>query len=107
MGHVRFMWVKAAAPELLAGVEKSEADSGTREELATALTASGIAMEKLLRKSLAAGRVKGFKPSVPAFLGYIISHESHHRGQIGWTLKFSGHPLDRKTAFGLWEWGVR
>ncbi|HEV3260331.1 MAG TPA: DinB family protein [Gemmataceae bacterium] len=52
-------------------------------------------------------RRKGFKPHVVAFLGYLISHESHHRGQIGWALKNSGHPLDQKTAYGLWEWGMR
>src|SRR5262249_26967155 len=105
--NVRHLWLKSAAPELLEGVEKIDADSGTKDQLADALTASGTAMEKLLRKSAAAGKVKGFKPSVIAFLGYCIAHESHHRGQIGWTLKYSGHPLDRKTAFGLWEWGVR
>jgi uncharacterized damage-inducible protein DinB len=42
-----------------------------------------------------------------AFLGYLISHESHHRGQVTWALKHSGHPLDQKTSYGLWEWGVR
>ncbi len=52
-------------------------------------------------------KVKGFNPHATAFLGYLISHESHHRGQIGWTLKQSGRPFDQKTAFGLWEWGVR
>jgi uncharacterized damage-inducible protein DinB len=55
----------------------------------------------------AGGKVKGFKPHVVAFVGYLISHESHHRGQIGWTLKNTGHPLSQKTAYGLWEWGVR
>jgi uncharacterized damage-inducible protein DinB len=62
----------------------------------------------LLVKAIAnSGKVKNFKPHATAFLGYLISHESHHRGQIGWTLKHSGHPLDQKIAFGLWEWGVR
>lgn len=79
-----------------------------KEALATALTASGKAVEVLLRKSLASGgRIKGFKPHAAAFLGYLISHESHHRGQIVLTLKQAGHPVDKKTAFGLWEWGVR
>jgi len=69
---------------------------------------SGQAIASLLQKALAAGgKVKGFKPHAVAFLGYLISHESHHRGQIGWTLKNTGHPLDQKTAYGLWEWGVR
>jgi integrase/recombinase XerD len=44
---------------------------------------------------------------VGAFLGYLISHESHHRGQIALILKQAGMPLDRKVAYGVWEWGVR
>ena len=81
---------------------------GKKADLCDALHASGRAIEQLLRNSLAAGgKIKGFKPHAVAFLGYLISHESHHRGQAGWALKLSGRPLDQKTAFGLWEWGVR
>lgn len=107
--NVRLMWLKSAAPELLESLEKLETKKGgTKAQLRTALDASGQAIENLLRKAIAAGgKVKGFKPHATAFLGYLISHESHHRGQIGWTLKQSGRPLDQKTAFGLWEWGVR
>jgi uncharacterized damage-inducible protein DinB len=106
--NVRLMWLKAAGPDLMTGLEKVEGTNGTKEDLSQALEASGRAVEALLRKSIAGGcKVKGFKPHVVAFLGYLISHESHHRGQIGWTLKNSGHPLDQKTAYGLWEWGVR
>lgn len=106
--NVRLMWLKSAAPELLAGLAKIEGTSGEKAALASALEASGKAIEALLRKSLAAGgKVKGFKPHAVAFTGYLISHESHHRGHIGWTLKNTGHPLDQKTMYGLWEWGVR
>ena len=106
--NVRLMWLKAAAPELLDGLAKLEGKTGTKGVLAKALELSGQAIASLLGQSVAAGgKVKGFKPHATAFLGYLISHESHHRGQIGWTLKGTGHPLDQKTAFGLWEWGVR
>lgn len=107
--NVRLMWLKAAAADLLAGLDKLDTQSaGDKGQLRAALEASGKAIEELLRRSAASGgKIKGFKPHLPAFVGYLISHESHHRGQIGWTLKYSGHPLDKKTAFGLWEWGVR
>jgi uncharacterized damage-inducible protein DinB len=108
MHNVRLMWLKSAAPELLAGLEKLDGADGDRDGLRAALEASGKATEELLRRAVAAGgKVKGFKPHVTAFLGYLIAHEAHHRGQVGWTLKGTGHPLDRKSAYGLWEWGVR
>src|SRR5262249_33753893 len=106
--NVRLMWLKAAAPELLDRLDKLEGTDGPRDTLVKALKASGSAITELLRKSQAAGgKIKGFKPHATAFVGYLIAHESHHRGQIGWTLKGTGHPLDKKTAYGLWEWGVR
>ena len=107
--NVRLMWLKAAAPELLEGLEKLEAKADhDRGRLRASLEASGLAVEGLLRKGIkAGGKIKGFKPHASAFLGYLIAHESHHRGQVGWTLKHSPHPLSQKTAFGLWEWGVR
>jgi len=107
--NVRLMWIKAAALELLEGLDKLETKCEVgKEALRVALVASGAAIEGLLRKAIAGGgKVKNFKPHVSAFVGYLISHESHHRGQIGWTLKHAGHPLDQKTAFGLWAWGVR
>jgi uncharacterized damage-inducible protein DinB len=107
--NVRLMWLKSAAPELLEGVEKLESKlDHDKAKLRSALESSGLAVAMMLNKAISSGgKVKGFKPHATAFLGYLISHESHHRRQVGWTLKHSGHPLDQKTAFGLWEWGVR
>lgn len=64
--------------------------------IVSALEASGLAVAAMLRRAVAeGGRVEGFKPHATAFLGDLIAHESHHRGQVGWALKLSGHPLDK------------
>jgi uncharacterized damage-inducible protein DinB len=106
--NVRLMWLKAAAPELMEGVDKIEKENGiTKTLLKKSLTQSAKAISTLLEQAFKEGKVKGFKPHPAAFLGYIISHESHHRGQIMLCLKQSGHPADKKIGFGLWEWGVR
>ena len=107
--NVRLMWLKSAAPELLKGLTKIESEQANDKKLlAKSLTDSGKAIATLLAHSLeAGGKVKGFKPHAAAFLGYLISHESHHRGQIALSLKQAGKPLDKKIAYGIWEWGVR
>jgi len=107
--NVRLMWLKSAAPELLKGLVKVENEQAhDKKLLAKSLTASAKAIETLLTQSLeAGGKVRGFKPHAAAFLGYLISHESHHRGQIALSLKQAGKPLDKKIGYGIWEWGVR
>jgi uncharacterized damage-inducible protein DinB len=108
MHNVRLMWLQTAAPALLAGLSKFEKDAtADHDTLRGALIASGHAIGQLLRDGLAAGRIKGFKPHPTAFLGYLIAHDAYHRGEIGIVLKQAGHPLDQKTSYGLWEWGVR
>lgn len=106
--NVRLMWIKEGAPDLRGALNKLEKGAALDgDTLRSALDASASAIETMLAAALEAGKLRGFKPHPTAFLGYLISHESHHRGQIAIALKAAGHPLDKKTAFGLWEWGVR
>ena len=106
INNVRLMWLKVANPALLEGLPKMEKEGITKEALTNALTLSAEAIEKILEQSID-GKVRGFKPHDTAFLGYFISHESHHRGQIMLALKQSGHPVNQKVQYGIWEWGVR
>ena len=109
LDNVRLMWLKMAASELMSGMAKIEKqDSDNKKKLSNALKQSAAAIKTLLERAFQSdGKVKHFKPHAAAFLAYLISHESHHRGQILLALKQSGHPVDKKIQYGIWEWGVR
>ena len=104
--NVRLMWLQAADPTLMKGLEKIQKENGiSKSGLKKSLESSTKAIETLLENSN--GQIKGFKPHATAFLGYLLSHEGHHRGQILLCLKQSGHMVDKKIQFGIWEWGSR
>jgi len=49
-------------------------------------------------------KVKNFKSGLIPLLGYLISHEAHHRGNIFLTLKLSNFKLPIELKYGVWEW---
>ena len=107
--NVRLLWLKQAAPELAEASAKIEkASAADKQLLRRSLEESGRGVGRMLAEALeSGGRVKGFKPHAAAFLGYLVAHEAHHRSQAILALKESKHPLNKKTLFGMWEWGVR
>ena len=105
--NVRLMWL-AAADKSAKLPAKLDPEKASREQVQGSLKASADAIHGLLQKALedAAGKVPNFKPDVVAFVGYLIAHDSHHRGQISMLARQVGHPLPPKVGFGLWEWGA-
>jgi uncharacterized damage-inducible protein DinB len=80
-------------------------ESPTKKQLQTALAASAAAIETTIRESWAkGGKVTGFKRGLIPLVGYLIAHESHHRGSILLTLKQTGHKLSDELRWGLWDW---
>jgi uncharacterized damage-inducible protein DinB len=105
--NVRVMWLKAAAkgseiPEQL------DRTSVTAAQASIALEQSRAALAAVLKSALEKdGGVKGFKPDVAGFFGYLIAHDAHHRGQVCMLARQLGHALPQKAMFGMWEWGTR
>ncbi len=107
MHNVRVMWLKAAAKEsrIPEQIDKSKV---TPSQAAKALDESRAALSAVLKSAIEGdGRIKGFKPDVAGFFGYLIAHDAHHRGQIAMLARQVGHPLPQKAMFGMWEWGTR
>jgi uncharacterized damage-inducible protein DinB len=103
---VRLMWVKAAAKEM-ALPDKAAPKDLTRDESKRALTGSAGAITKVLEQGFVTGHVSGFPPSAAAFLGYMLAHDAHHRGQVTMLARQVGHPVSPQAGFGLWEWNTR
>lgn len=106
--NIRLMRIEFGDPALSEGLSKIEKDAAEDKALLRrSLDDSGRAVAALLQKGLQTGKIKNFKPHPAAFLGYLISHESYHQGEIGIILTQTGHKLDPKIAYGMWDWDKR
>lgn len=107
MHNVRVMWLKATAKESKIP-DQLDRSSVTPAQAAKALDQSRSALKAVLKSALEHdGRVKGFRPDVAGFFGYLIAHDAHHRGQICMLARQVGFPVPQKAMFGMWEWGTR
>jgi uncharacterized damage-inducible protein DinB len=80
----------------------------TAAQAKKALTVKRRVVLEVVGDALRQGRrIVGFPHDAASYLVYYIAHDSHHRGQIALLARLLGHPLDRDTMSGLWQWSKR
>lgn len=110
MHGVRVQWAKVIAPVHAEGLNtiptrtKKDKAALMHDLLREAHTASAATMRSILGEGFTNGTLKNYKPHPAAFMGYLIAHESYHRGEIGIILTQAGHPLEGTTAYAMWDW---
>ena len=91
INNIRSMWINKVGKKIDVKIDKKQATD--KLALKTALLFSAEHMLFTLNQVFSENTIKGFKPHPSAFLGQMIAHEAHHRGQIMATVTQINSPL--------------
>jgi len=103
MLNVRLMWLQSSPGVDKLDNEIDSKESQNKDYLMSQLKASDEFVGRILKEAHETDSHIG-KMSAIRFMSYLISHESHTRGQIVLALKNSGHPLPPNIGYGIWSW---
>jgi uncharacterized damage-inducible protein DinB len=112
MHNIRRKWLRLTAPhiKLPAQLDRTRC---TQLQARAALAESAALCSEMLAEALRPeGRVKQFRrdawakpwPAGIAMFAYMISHDTHHRGQVCMLAHQLGSPLPIKANYGIWTW---
>lgn len=104
--NLRVWHLEKRAKDLAKGLHKFDThDEPGKGTLKDHMNASAKAIETYFREVVGGEKKRAcFKKGAIPYLGYFISHESHHRGSILLTLKQSGHRLSQADGYAIWNW---
>lgn len=104
MHNVRLMWVgKMLDANSQVDKEIDAKESNKKSYVSDQLVNSDQVIMDLLQKALKEGGSFG-EMSAVRFMGYLIAHEAHTRGQIILAMKQSGQELPPQVTYGIWRW---
>src|SRR6202020_373533 len=117
MHNVRTKWVRLTAPHLQVPAQLNRADC-TPQQARAGLAESAARCAEMLADALGgdgdggSGRIQTFRrdgwakpwPVGVEMLGYMISHEAHHRWQVCMLAHQLGFPLQQEVTSGMWSW---
>lgn len=104
--RVRVGWLQYhRTGERVSGIRYNKKHPPSRAKLAADIRSSGRAIELFLKDSFTDRiRPRMFGRNTVRWIGYLVAHESHHRGQILLAVKQSGLRLPQQvTLDGMWR----